>query len=451
MNETPLFMTEISQNPIVAAIVAHLPHDENSNENTPSAIRARALAGASVPMASDAPATEPEPYADDEGRECGRDSLASQTTDALRRRSVAPRGPQWTEFENLAALEAYFSSCEAVQESRAEDRCIHANNVYAHFVQELDRCGLWRPSATTHGVKTPAESVQVRRCHDVNELGETTAGCNPTVYERGKKVRGEVLKVGAVFRRAFRAAGGKFGSSGSAVHDFWRDTEKIASAEVSSCFTHVFRYVCPESPYLHEERLSDLRRRALKELSVHESERATTPENTAGRAYQRQAARACRAASIDPLSLQANPSPASMSREATFEQRTHDELKRTNDLIEAMFRYFSSGEVVHIPARDSQHTQAVAPPSASQHTECEIPSTAPKANAEQTNHGDGEECQALSADENDSAAAVDPNVPDSSTTMVDEAHGKRSRECTPEVASPARRSVRARQSPRRLL
>ena len=423
------------------------------------------MAGASFPMTSDAPAREPEGAdTDDEGRGGGRDSLATQATDAVRRRSVPPRGPQWTEFENLAALEAYFSSCEAVQESRAEDRCVHANNVYAHFVQQLDRCGLWRPATTTNGVKTPAESVQVRRCHDVNER---TPGGNPTVYERGKKVRGEVLEVGAVFRRAFRAAGGKFGSSGNAVHDFWRDTEKIASAEVSSCFTHVFRYVCPESPYLHEERLSDLRRRALKELSLHESERATTPANTAGRAHQRQAARACRAASIDPLSLQPDPSPARMSREATFEQHTHDELKRTNDLIEAMYRYFSSGEVVHIPARDSQHTQTAVPLVASQHTACETRAT--DGNVEHTGawtrdeergvaemeaaaqQDGGEEREEPSADENNSAAAVDPNVPEASRPLAVEADGKRSRERTPELASPARRSVRARQTPRRLL
>ena len=48
------------------------------------------------------------------------------------------------------------------------------------------------------GVETPAESVQLRRCHDVNELGESASGSNPTVYERRKQVRGEVLKVGAV-------------------------------------------------------------------------------------------------------------------------------------------------------------------------------------------------------------------------------------------------------------
>jgi len=102
------------------------------------------MAGASLPMTSDAPATEREGGDDDDdGRRGGRESLASQATDAGRRKSVAPRGPQWTEFENLAALEAYFSSCEAVQESRAEDRYTHANNVYAHFVQELERCGLW--------------------------------------------------------------------------------------------------------------------------------------------------------------------------------------------------------------------------------------------------------------------------------------------------------------------
>lgn len=58
----------------------------------------------------------------------GLDSLASQASDAVRRRNVAPRGPQWTEFENLTTLEAYFSSCEAVQESRADHRCTHANN-----------------------------------------------------------------------------------------------------------------------------------------------------------------------------------------------------------------------------------------------------------------------------------------------------------------------------------
>lgn len=89
--------------------------------------------------------------------------------------------------------------------------------------------------------------------------------------------------------------------------------------------------------------------------------------------------------SIDLLSLQPDPSPARMSREATFEQRTHDELKLSNDLIEAMYRYFSSGEVVHIPARDSQHTQAAAPLIASQHTECEIPPAATEANAEHVN------------------------------------------------------------------
>ena len=83
-----------------------------------------------------------------------------------------------------------------------------------------------------------------------------------------------------------------------------------------------------------------------------------------------------------------------------------------------MFRYFSSGEVSHIPARDSQHTEAAARPIASQYTEREIPSTESEVNAEQTgawsrdnertvdmeaaaNNCDGEECSAPSADEND--------------------------------------------------
>ena len=428
------------------------------------------MAGASLPMTSDAPATEREGGDDDDdGRRGGRESLASQATDAGRRKSVAPRGPQWTEFENLAALEAYFSSCEAVQESRAEDRYTHANNVYAHFVQELERCGLWRPATTTHGVRTPAESVRVRRCHDENEHGEHAPGSNPTVYERGKKVRGEVLKVGAVFRRAFRAAGGKFGNSGNAVHDFWRETEKRASAEVASCFTHVFRYVCPESPYLHEERLNDLRRRALKELSLHDSERATTPANTAGRAHQRQAARACRAASIDPRSLQPDPSPARMSREETFEKLTHEELKRTNDLIEALYRFVSGGEVVHVPSRDSQQAVAAVPPTASQRTESAVPAPASETNAEEAgalapdeegdvgdmeaaaDSGVGEERQSVSADENDAADVVHPNIAEESRPMTVETNDKRPRECTPELASPSRRSVRARQTPRRLL
>ena len=132
-----------------------------------------------------------------------------------------------------------------------------------------------------------------------------------------------------------------------------------------------------------------------------------------------------------------------------------------------MYRYFSSGEVVHIPARDSQRTQAAVPPVASQHTACETRAT--DVNAEHTGawtrdeerdvaemeaaaqQDGGEEREEPSADENNSAAAVDPNVPESSRPLAFEADGKRSRERTPELASPTRRSVRARQTPRHLL
>tara|TARA_B110000003_G_scaffold125747_1_gene127886 strand:+ start:80 stop:517 length:438 start_codon:yes stop_codon:yes gene_type:complete len=77
-----------------------------------------------------------------------------------------------------------------------------------------------------------------------------------------------------------------------------------------------------------EESQAPNRRAVPLRLKLCAALRHLATANTAGRAHQRQAARACRVASIDPLSLQPDPSPAKMSREATFEQHTHDELKR---------------------------------------------------------------------------------------------------------------------------
>lgn len=72
----------------------------------------------------------------------GRESLASQGTAAGgRRKSGTPRGPSWTPFEQLAALDSYFSACEVVQESREVDRWQHANKQYPHYVRELDALG----------------------------------------------------------------------------------------------------------------------------------------------------------------------------------------------------------------------------------------------------------------------------------------------------------------------
>lgn len=107
---------------------------------------------------------------------------------------------------------------------------------------------------------------------------------------------------------------------------------------------------------------------------------------------------------------------------------------------------------MHIPAHDSQHTRAAAPPIASQHTECEIPPAVTETNVGQseqacawardeerdfadmevaTDYVGGEERQAPSADEYDSATASDPNVSETSRPMAVEANGERSREFTP--------------------
>lgn len=109
------------------------------------------------------------------------------------------------------------------------------------------------------------------------------------------------------------------------------------------------------------------------------------------------------------------------------------------------------------------------PPPASERTESAVPAPASEANAEEAgalapdeegdvgdteaaaDSGVGEERQSVSADENDAADVVHPNISEVSRPMTVETNDKRPRECTPELASPSRRSVRARQTPRRLL
>ena len=187
------------------------------------------MAHAPHPHASDAAALGSAHVAVDESEYAGaRESLASQDTAADgRRKSGIPRGPSWTPFEQLAALDAYFSACEVVQESKEVDRWQHANKQYPHYVRELAALGLWKPSTTVHGARTPEESIDARRCEEVNEHG--VVGANKTVFERGKAVKAHVLKVAHVFRRGFRACGNQQGESGKARQDFW---DKQESREV---------------------------------------------------------------------------------------------------------------------------------------------------------------------------------------------------------------------------
>ena len=102
------------------------------------------MAHAPHPHASDAAALGSAHVAVDEAEYVGgRESLASQDTAAGgRRKSGIPRGSSWTPFEQLAALDSYFSACEVVQESKEVDRWQHANKQYPHYVRELAALGL---------------------------------------------------------------------------------------------------------------------------------------------------------------------------------------------------------------------------------------------------------------------------------------------------------------------
>ncbi|CEG01929.1 unnamed product [Ostreococcus tauri] len=403
------------------------------------------MAHAPHPHASDAAALGSAHVAVDEAEYAGaRESLASQDTAAGgRRKSGIPRGPSWTPFEQLAALDAYFSACEVVQESREVDRWQHANKQYPHYVRELAALGLWKPSTTVHGARTPEESIDARRCEEVNEHG--VVGANKTVFERGKAVKAHVLKVAHVFRRGFRACGNQQGESGKARQDFWDKQETEALKEKHSEATlWVFRYVAPDSPYLDPAAYRTLKERARPEFALRHEDRCTSAANTASRLQQRTAAATARRESVHPITMAPDKSPTRAMREEALERQVIEELRRTNDVLEMMMRFVTQGEL-QLPAR----------------TGSEAPSNAPA--------DEGEATEPIGAENTISAENIPSSVPPVTPAEIIMPHGttepnvlceasaaspvrKRAREETSvlQVNSPTRRSTRERHTPLRL-
>ena len=319
------------------------------------------MAHAPHPHASDAAALGSAHVAVDEAEYAGaRESLASQDTAAGgRRKSGIPRGPSWTPFEQLAALDAYFSACEVVQESREVDRWQHANKQYPHYVRELAALGLWKPSTTAGGARTPEESIEARRCEEVNEHG--VVGANKTVFERGKAVKAHVLKVAHIFRRGFRACGNQQGESGKARQDFWDKQETEALKEKHSEATlWVFRYVAPDSPYLDPAAYRTLKERARPEFALRHEDRCTSAANTASRLQQRTAAATARRESVHPITMAPDKSPTRAMREEALERQVIEELRRTNDVLEMMMRFVAQGELL-LPARTGSEAPSTVP------------------------------------------------------------------------------------------
>ena len=319
------------------------------------------MAHAPHPHASDAAALGSAHVAVDEAEYAGaRESLASQDTAADgRRKSGIPRGPSWTPSEQLASLDSYFSACEVVQESREVDRWQHANKQYPHYVRELAALGLWKPSTTVHGARTPEESIDARRCEEVNEHG--VVGANKTVFERGKAVKAHVLKVAHVFRRGFRACGNQQGESGKARQDFWDKQETEALKEKHSEATlWVFRYVAPDSPYLDPAAYRTLKERARPEFALRHEDRCTSAANTASRLQQRTAAATARRESVHPITMAPDKSPTRAMREEALERQVIEELRRTNDVLEMMMRFVTQGEL-QLPARTGSEAPSNAP------------------------------------------------------------------------------------------